>query len=1089
MKKTEMIKNLLILFCIIVCINKIHSQTSWELLNPKPTANTGKDVEFVTNNIGYIITSNELLETLDSGGTWLKKQNISSGNDMSFYNTTGYVVGNYGYMLKSIDNGLSWSQISTGFNGNFNTVNIIDDNNIILSTSNSIVKTDDGGTIWESLSIPNVTVNKTSFTSSLIGHAVCNGGTILKTIDGGQNWYTTQSTNTFPSDFFTVYFVNETIGFATREHDYMFKTTDGGETWVEISGTVDAIFDFHFLDENNGFATGEYGATYRTNDGGATWSQIFFQNGFVGGTSMYGIYFQDSNIGYATGARGRIIKTTDGGNTWTPHSITYNDFLQLQFINDNIGYAQSGSHFYKTLDGGNSWSLVGSLSLGTSVSSSDFTFVNENLGYATTGGTYGGHVFKTTDGGVTWSGLNNGYDIIDEGITSIFFLNENNGFISGGFNQKKVMKTTDGGNNWTQVSNQIFGQIQFVNDLVGYGNRIGNYYGAMYKTTDGGNTWSISIELEGEDINAFHFVDENNGYFVGDQGLIYKTNDGGINWEELEIPYEWYTKVNFYSKNVGYIADEDGKLYKTENGGISWEYLTQQYAINTIELIGDKIYTAGTNGKIYRSDIEYETIVLHVNTAENISNSSVSLTGNVTSNGESISNIQFEYSTDYSFNNIISTNPSTINANESLNVSVVLLNLESNTTYYFRLAGTQNSNNSSSQILSFTTLPDYEITTNFTYNYSSTIAEISGKIVSNEHNIFNAGFQFGVSSDVLDNNISGTPNLVAGNTTENIIASLDNLQPETQYFYRIKATHQGEDIYGNIQSFTTYPEYNINLYNPSINGANVTLSAYITSYNQDITDIIYEYGSTDYENNTSTNPSHVNANSSAYVSTTLTNLDTNSNYYYRLKAIHNGGAIYSEEGVFNFSGDIIMVSGTIEETQNNSIELRGLINSNGTYLTEIHFEYGLTESFGSTIAGTPNYVYGYSTNLITALINNPLPNQTYYYRLVATNNGNTIYSDTYQYTTATLSLTDFDIEKEISIYPNPATDFVNIKSNVFEKVNSIEFYDVLGKLIYSENISNDSDIKIDVSNFRRGIYFVKVNFESTKTISSKLILN
>ena len=1077
-------KNLLILLCIIISINKIHSQTNWELLNPKPTANTGKDVEFVTNDIGYIITSNELLETLDAGTTWLKKQNISSGNDMSFYNTTGYIVGNYGYILKSTDNGTSWNQLSTGFNGSFNTVHIIDANNIILSTSNSIVKTNDGGTTWESLNIPNSSVNKTAFTSTLIGHAVCNNGTILKTIDGGQNWYTTESTNTFPSDFFTVYFINETTGFATREHDDIFKTTDAGETWVEISGTSQAIYDFHFLDENNGFATGDHGATYKTNDAGSTWSQIFFQSGFIYNTSMYGIYFQDSNIGYATGARGRIIKTTDSGNTWTQYSLTYNDIRKLEFVNSNIAYFSVGGTFFKTIDGGNSWFDNGKPNDYPGLSITNFDYINENVGYAIIYGS----VYKTVDGGISWTQLNNGNEIINENLYSIDFLNENIGYISGGFNQKKVMKTTDGGNNWTQVSNQVFGQIQFVNDLIGYGNRIGNYFGAMYKTIDGGDTWSISIELEGEDINAFHFVDENNGYFVGDQGLIYKTNDGGTNWEELEIPYDWYTKINFYTKNIGYIADEDGKLYKTENGGVNWKLITQQYAINSIELINDKIYTAGTNGKIYRSDVEYETIVLYINAAENISNSSASLTGNVTSNGASISNIQFEYSLDYSFSTIVSTTPSTVNATESLNVAVDLVNLEPNTTYYYRLSGTQNSSISSSQILSFTTLPDYEITTNFTYTYSATTAEISGNIVSNGDDITNVEFQYGTSSDNLDSTLDGTPITVVGNTTENVTASLINLEPETQYFYRIKATHQGVDIYGDILSLTTYPEYKINLSSPNINGADVTLSAYLTSYSQGITDIVFEYGTLDYENNISTNPSQVNANSTAPVSSTITDLDTNLNYYYRLKAIHNGEVIYSEESVFNFSGDIIMVTGTIEESQTNALELRGLINSYGVYLTDIHFEYGFTDSFGSSVAGTPNYAYGYNTNLITGLINNPLPNQTYYYRLVASNNGDIIYSDTYQFSTGTLSLTDFDLEKEISIYPNPTADFVNIKSNVSEKVTSIEFYNALGKCIHKENVYSRSDIKIDVSNFRKGIYFVKVNFESTKAVSSKIIL-
>jgi len=984
-------KNLLILFCIIVCINKIHAQTNWDLLNPKPTVSTGKDVKFVTGNIGYIITSNELLETLDAGDTWLIKQNISGGNDMSFYNTTGYIVGDAGYVLKSTDNGTSWNQVSTGFNSSFNTVNIIDTNNIILSSANSIIKTNDGGITWESLSIPNVTVNKTSFTSSLVGHAVCNAGTILKTIDGGENWYITESTTIYPSSFFTVYFINETLGFATREHSDMFKTTDGGENWVEISGTVDAIFDFHFLDENFGFITGNYGATYKTNDGGNTWIEIFYQNGYVYGTSMYGIHFQDSNIGYATGAWGRIIKTTDGGNTWIHHSPTYNDISQIDFSTNNIGYALVRNSLFKTTDTGNTWNNIGSPV--EDVKTYKFDFINENIGYALVGGTVGtsgntGSVFKTIDGGISWTQLNNGNEIISENLYAIDFINETIGCVSGGYNQRKVMKTTDGGNNWTQVSDQSFGQIQFVNNLVGYANRVGNYYGAMYKTIDSGTTWDISIELEGEDINALHFVDENNGYFVGDEGLIYKTNDGGTNWQELNIPYERYNTVNFYSKNVGYIADEDGKLYKTENGGASWEFLTQQNAIESIDLIDDKIYTAGSNGKIYRSDIEFETIVLHVNPAENISYGSASLTGNVTSNGQSISNIQFEYSSNSSFNNIITTNPSVINPDESVNVSVDLTNLNQNTTYYFRLKGVQNSLEYTSEILTFTTLP----------------------------------------------------------------------------------------------------EYNIILYDPNINGSNVTFTAYLTSNHQDITDIVFEYGSIDYENSIISDPPQISANNSGYVSATITNLDINLNYYYRVKAMHNGEAIYSEERIFNFSGDIMMMSGTIEETQTNSLELRGLINTYGAHISNIHFEYGVTNSFGSSIDGTPHYANGYGTHLITSLISDPLPNQTYYYRLVASYNGNTIYSDTYQYTTPALSLSDFISEEAISIYPNPATNFVKIKSKTFEKVSAIELYDVLGKLVYFENILNANDIKIDVANFRKGIYFLKVNFESAKTKLSKLIV-
>ena len=594
-------RSLLILLCIL-CFSEIHSQTNWELLNPQPTANTGKEIEFVTSIQGYIITSNELLETTNSGVTWEKKRNISSGNDLNFYDNTGYIVGNNGYLLRSLNSGESWDQISTGFNYSFNTVNIINEHNIILSSSRNIIKSGDGGNTWESYSIPNVTVNKTFFISELIGHAACDDGTLLKTIDGGQNWYETQSSNVFPSDFFTIYFVNENIGFSSREHSEIYKTIDGGETWSELPGVSGAVYDFHFLDENNGFITGEYGATFKTTDGGNTWSHIFFQSGYIYNSSMYGIYFKDSEIGYATGARGRIVKTIDGGDTWTQHSLIYNDINQIKVFESGVGYAQVGNDYYKTTDNGDNWFYAGTANHYTYCSG--FFFVDENLGYSIGGGTtsISGDVFKTTDGGKTWGKLE---ITVDEGLNSIYFIDENIGLISGGFNRKIVMKTTDGGKTWNQLLSEKFGQIQFLNNQLGFANRIGYSNGRIYKTTDGGNSWDYVLETD-ENIKSFHFVDENNGYLLGDNALIYKTNDGGATWQELSIPYEYYELVKFYSKDIGYIVDEEGKIYKTIDGGLNWQFLTSQYGTRSISLITGNIFTAGSNGKIYRSEIKYE---------------------------------------------------------------------------------------------------------------------------------------------------------------------------------------------------------------------------------------------------------------------------------------------------------------------------------------------------------------------------------------------------------------------------------------------------------------------------------------------------
>jgi len=71
---------------------------------------------------------------------------------------------------------------------------------------------------------------------------------------------------------------------------------------------------------------------------------------------------------------------------------------------------------------------------------------------------------------------------------------------------------------------------------------------------------------------------------------------------------------------------------------------------------------------------------------------------------------------------------------------------------------------------------------------------------------------------------------------------------------------------------------------------------------------------------------------------------------------------------------------------------------------------------------------------------------------------------------------------EIEIYPNPASDFVNIKSLT---INEINIYNSIGKLILTKEISNNS--KVDISNLKEGVYFIKSSDNNT-SIRYKLII-
>jgi len=71
------------------------------------------------------------------------------------------------------------------------------------------------------------------------------------------------------------------------------------------------------------------------------------------------------------------------------------------------------------------------------------------------------------------------------------------------------------------------------------------------------------------------------------------------------------------------------------------------------------------------------------------------------------------------------------------------------------------------------------------------------------------------------------------------------------------------------------------------------------------------------------------------------------------------------------------------------------------------------------------------------------------------------------------------------IYPNPATDEITVDSK--EEIDQVTIFDVTGKTVYSNNDANNN-LKVDVSSFNRGIYFIEV-LSNNKRSQKRLSLN
>ena len=75
--------------------------------------------------------------------------------------------------------------------------------------------------------------------------------------------------------------------------------------------------------------------------------------------------------------------------------------------------------------------------------------------------------------------------------------------------------------------------------------------------------------------------------------------------------------------------------------------------------------------------------------------------------------------------------------------------------------------------------------------------------------------------------------------------------------------------------------------------------------------------------------------------------------------------------------------------------------------------------------------------------------------------------------TAVLGINSFENEAQFTLYPNPAFSEINVESNALTLVKEIEIYTINGQVL-KKVVANAIAVKVDISEFQSGIYFIKV---------------
>lgn len=74
--------------------------------------------------------------------------------------------------------------------------------------------------------------------------------------------------------------------------------------------------------------------------------------------------------------------------------------------------------------------------------------------------------------------------------------------------------------------------------------------------------------------------------------------------------------------------------------------------------------------------------------------------------------------------------------------------------------------------------------------------------------------------------------------------------------------------------------------------------------------------------------------------------------------------------------------------------------------------------------------------------------------------------------TSTLSVNSTSDKVELNVYPNPVANYLTISASNVDNAIDVKITDVLGKVVYNE--SQNATSKIDVSNFKNGVYLVAI---------------
>ena len=250
--------------------------------------------------------------------------------------------------------------------------------------------------------------------------AVGDGGTIVRSINGGKKW---AKVNSPVGDQLRAVAFNGNTGLAVGISGRMLRTTNGGTTWKLLTRITTKNLYAVSMSKTMAVITGEEGTILVSTDNGVIWSP----KGAGTASILFGVSAIDGNA-VGAGGNGAIVMSTNNGTGWGLTIIGgaltfyYGVSMAAQLTGYTVGISGSNMIILRTDNGGFTWmsQMVNSPNtlFGVAFTSTD---------NGTTVGT-SGTILHTTNGGQKW---NAEMSSTSHTLNAVAFHDAKNGLVAG----------------------------------------------------------------------------------------------------------------------------------------------------------------------------------------------------------------------------------------------------------------------------------------------------------------------------------------------------------------------------------------------------------------------------------------------------------------------------------------------------------------------------------------------------------------------------------------------------------------------------------------------------------------------------------